>query len=76
MMLLLLRCILRLKWFFGCKFLLALGFLNLLTTGIVFRKRNTLCFTCHTLILTHPSWERKVSNLLVLSPALIPVEFL
>lgn len=56
---------------FCCKLFLALSFFNLLmglvflpTTGIVFRKRNTLCFTCQTLILTHPSWGKKVSNLL------------
>lgn len=55
---------------FCCKLFLALSFFNLLmglvflpTTGIVFRKRNTLCFTCQTLILTHP-WGKKVSNLL------------
>lgn len=30
--------------------------------GIVFRKRNTLCFMCQTLILTHPSWERSQTS--------------
>lgn len=36
-----------------------MGLVFLPTTG-----RNTLCFTCQTLILTHPSWGKKVSNLL------------
>lgn len=50
---------------FRCDLLLALSSLNLLmglaflpTAGIVFRKRNTVCFTCQTLILAHPRWER------------------
>lgn len=66
--------------FFCCKLFFALSFLNLLmglaflpSSGAVFRKRNALCFTCQTLILTHPSlawpsWGRIFSMFWLCTP--------